>query len=93
MNKNITNMEKQKKSIWFWILNALIAVIVVIFIIQNWGKVTFSFLGLKLEGYGFLVFLVIFILGFFSGWLWENLRRRKQQKMKDKAEDVHYLED
>ena len=86
-------MEKKKNRAWFWILNGLIALIVVIFIIQNWGKVTFNFLGLKLEGYGFLVFLVIFVLGFFSGWLWENLRRRKQQKMKDKAEDVHYLED
>ena len=86
-------MEKKKNRAWFWILNGLIALIVVIFIIQNWGKVTFNFLGLKLEGYGFLVFLVIFVLGFFSGWLWENLRRRKQQKMKDKAEDVNYLEE
>lgn len=86
-------MEKKKNRTWFWILNGLIALIVVIFIIQNWGKVTFNFLGLKLEGFGFLVFLVIFVLGFFSGWLWENLRRRKQQKMKDRAEDVHYLEE
>ncbi len=86
-------MEKKKNRTWFWILNGLIALIVVIFIIQNWDNVEFNFLGLKLEGYGFLVFLVIFVLGFFSGWLWENLRRRKQQKLKDQAEDVHYLED
>ncbi len=86
-------MEKKKNRTWFWILNGLIALVVLIFIIQNWGDVTIIFLGLQLKGSGFLVFPVIFVLGFFSGWLWENLRRRKQQKMKDKAEDVHYLED
>lgn len=86
-------MENKKKRIWFWIINGLIGVVVLIFIIQNWGKVTFNFLGLKLEGYGFLVFLVIFLLGFLSGWLWEFLRCRKKEKDAKKPEDIHYLKD
>ncbi len=73
-------MEKQKNRIWFWTLNGIIAVVVLIFIIQNWQKVTFNLLGLKLEGLGFLVFLVIFAMGFAAGWLWESLRSRKKQK-------------
>lgn len=77
-------MEKQKNRVWFWILNGIIAVVILIFIIQNWQQVTFNLLGLKLEGLGFLVFLVIFAMGFAGGWLWENLRWRKKQKQDSK---------
>ncbi len=77
-------MEKQKKRVWFWVLNGIIAVVVLIFIIQNWQSVTFNLLGLKLEGLGFLVFLVIFGIGFAAGWLWESLRVRKKQKLETK---------
>lgn len=77
-------MEKQKNRIWFWILNGIIALVVLIFIIQNWQQVTFNLLGLKLEGLGFLVFLVIFGMGFAAGWLWESLRSRKKQKQDNK---------
>ncbi len=86
-------MEQKKNRIMFWIINGIIAAVVLIFIIQNWGKVTFNFLGLKLEGYGFLVFLVIFALGFLSGWLWQFFRGRKKERGKTKDKDVHLIQD
>lgn len=86
-------MEQKKKGVLFWVVNILIAAVVLIFIIQNWGKVTFNFLGLKLEGFGFLVFLVIFVLGFLSGWLWAYFRTRKQKRKPDQDKDVHYIEE
>ncbi len=86
-------MEQKKNRIIFWIINGLIALIVLIFIIQNWGVVKFNFLGLRLEGYGFLVFLVIFFLGFFSGWLWSYFRGRRERRNERKAQDTHYLEE
>ncbi len=87
-------MEQQKNRTLFWIVNGLIAAVVLIFVIQNWGKITFNFLGIKLEGFGFLVFLIIFLLGFFSGWLWTFTRRRRKNKdIHKKDQDVHYLED
>lgn len=86
-------MERKKQSVWFWIVNGIIALIILLFIIQNWGKVTFNFLGLKLEGYGFLVFLIIFLLGFFSGWLWSYNRSRKKRKMHgEDNKETHYIE-
>ncbi len=85
-------MEQKKNSILFWVINGLIALVVLIFIIQNWGPVKFNFLGLRLEGYGFLVFLVIFLLGFFSGWLWAYFRGRKNRHNEKKGQETHYLE-
>ncbi len=85
-------MEK-KNRILFWVINGLIAAVVLIFIIQNWGPVQFKFLGLKLEGYGFLVFLVIFLLGFFSGWLWSLFRSLKKRRNQPNENKTHYLED
>ena len=87
-------MEQKKQSIWFWAINGLIAVVILLFIIQNWGKVTFNFLGLKLEGYGFLVFIIIFLLGFFSGWLWSyNRNRRKRKEKTMEGSNGHYIEE
>jgi len=86
-------MEQKKNRIMFWIINGLIAAVVLIFIIQNWGIVTFNFLGLKLEGYGFLVFLIIFVLGFLSGWLSEFFRSKKREKAKQKDKDIHLIND
>ena len=82
-------MEHKNKPILFWVINGLIALVVLIFIIQNRGPVEFNFLGLKLTGYGFLVFLIIFLLGFFSGWMWSYLRgrqRRRDEKQRHELE-------
>jgi uncharacterized integral membrane protein len=87
-------MENKKNHTWFWIITVLIAIFVLIFIIQNRGMVSFNFIGLKIEGYGFLVFLVIFLLGFLSGWLWEFLRcRKKENSVKKSDADIHYIKD
>ena len=80
-------MEPKKRSILFWVVNTLIALIILIFIIQNWDKVTFTFLWLEIKGYGFLVYPVIFLLGFLSSWLWSLYRdRRKKRDEKNKTE-------
>ncbi len=86
-------MEQKKKGILFWVVNILIAAVVLIFIIQNWGKVEFNFLGLKLEGFGFLVFLVIFVLGFVSGWLTAYFRTRKPNRKSKQDKELHYIEE
>jgi uncharacterized integral membrane protein len=91
---NTIDMENKKNHTWFWIITVLIAIFVLIFIFQNRELVSFSFIGLKIEGYGFLVFLVIFLLGFFSGWLWEFLRCRKKEKHTKRTDkDIHYVND
>ncbi len=87
-------MEQRKNRVFFWVVNGLIALFLLVFIIQNRGEITFRFLGLKLVGYGFLVFLVIFLLGFLSGWLWAYFRgRRKKRQMAEEASATHYIED
>ncbi len=77
-------MEKQKNRIKFWALNGIIAVVIIIFIIENWKDVTFKLLGTTLTSKGFVVFLIVFAMGFASGWLWEYHRKRKQQKLDNK---------
>ena len=86
-------MEHKNNRIFFWVINALIALVVLIFIIQNRGAVEFNFLGLKLQGYGFLVFLVIFLLGFFSGWMWSYFRARKKRHGEKRLEEARYAND
>lgn len=86
-------MEQKSKPIFFWVVNILIALVVLIFIIQNRGPVEFNFLGLKLTGYGFLVFLVIFLLGFFTGWMWSYFRGRKKRHEEKRQEKMHRLEE
>ncbi|MFP4064063.1 MAG: hypothetical protein ACLFN2_07815 [Bacteroidales bacterium] len=83
-------MEEKKNHIMFWVINILIAVILLIFIFQNRGLVRFNFLGLRLEGYGFLVFLIIFLLGFFGGWLWSYFRQQRKGKNSEKPERYSY---
>ncbi|TVR40886.1 MAG: DUF1049 domain-containing protein [Bacteroidia bacterium] len=86
-------MENQKKSILFWVVNGLIALVVIIFIIQNWDKVTFTFLWLEIKGYGFLVYPVIFLLGFLSSWLWSYYRRMQKKREEKRKDKTYYLED
>lgn len=83
-------MEEKKNHIMFWVINILIAVVLLIFVFQNRGLVRFNFLGLRLEGYGFLVFLIIFLLGFFGGWLWSYFRHQKKDKKPEKPERHSY---
>ncbi|MDR4987726.1 MAG: hypothetical protein RG741_02660 [Bacteroidales bacterium] len=81
-------MEKKKSQIGFWLVSTLVGIFALIFIVQNWDKVTFNLLGLRLEGFGFLVFLVIYALGFVSGWLWEFFRNKKNTKAKDLKKEL-----
>ncbi len=79
-------MEEKKNRVMFWVIKGLIALVVLIFIIDNWDPVKFQFLGFELKGYGFLVFLIIFLLGFFGGWLWSYSRQLKKGKKPQKPE-------
>ena len=73
-------MEKKKNQIWFWLLNILIAVVVVFFVVENWAKVSIKLFGLEIVGFGFLVFIVIFLMGFGTGWLWSYFHRSRIKK-------------
>jgi len=86
-------MEQKKRSILFWVVNGLIALVILIFIIQNWDKVTFTFLWLEIKGYGFLVYPVIFLLGFLSSWLWSLYRDRRKQRAEKDRQETYQLEE
>ncbi len=88
-------MEKQKKtSTFLLILYGIIFVLFAVFIIQNWQSVTINFFGIKVEGKSFIVFLVTFGIGFFSGWLFKYLRGLgKPKKEARKEKGVKYIEE
>lgn len=86
-------MEKKKNHFWFWLVNGLIALVVLLFVIQNWQPVKFNFLGLHIEDYGFLVFLVIFLVGFITGWLWSYFRRQSRKEQAHQDTEIHYVEE
>ncbi|GEM_PF-854968 len=92
-------MKPERNRIWFWILNGIIAVLLIVFIVLNYGTVDLNFWGLKLSGPAFLVILVLFFLGFLTGWLWAYIRyarkeREKNKSQKNNQEDyVKYIEE
>lgn len=76
------------------ILYVIIAILLVVFIAQNWQPVNINVFGLKVEGRSFIVFLVIFALGFFSGWIWRYLRHSHKSMEQQKASrGVKYSEE
>ncbi|MFO7979015.1 MAG: hypothetical protein R6U64_10180 [Bacteroidales bacterium] len=89
-------METKRNSTWFWILTSLIVALIIVFIAQNTESVNIEFLMINLTAPGFLVFLVVFFLGFLAGWGWENIRRarkRSNQHREQEAEPVHLRRD
>ncbi|MEE4177935.1 MAG: LapA family protein [Bacteroides sp.] len=88
-------MEKKKTTnVLLMILYVIIAILLVVFIVQNWQPVNINIFGLKVEGRSFIVFLVIFILGFFSGWFWSFLRQtRRTMAEKKTTPGVKYSEE
>lgn len=85
-------METKKDHTWFWIITGLIVALIIIFIAQNHQPVRIRFLIIDISGAGFLVFLVVFFLGFFGGMGWENFRKiRKENKRIHRGnEDVNH---
>ncbi len=84
-------METKKNNTWFWILTILIVALIIVFIAQNHESVNIKFLMINLTAPGFLVFLLVFFLGFLAGWGWENIRRarrRSHQHRQQGAEPV-----
>lgn len=73
-------MEQKKDRTLLYVVIGLITLLVVIFIFQNREETTIRFLGMSLDGPRFLVFLILYGIGFFSGWLWSLLRRSKKSK-------------
>ncbi len=73
-------MEPKKDRTLLYIIVGLITLLVLIFIFQNREETTIRFLGMSLDGPRFLVFLILYGVGFFSGWLWSLLRRGKKTK-------------
>lgn len=71
-------MELKKNRTWFWIITMLILALLIVFIAQNHQNVRIQFLVINLTGPGFLVFLVVFFLGFFSGMGWDYFRRQRR---------------
>jgi uncharacterized integral membrane protein len=73
-------MEKKKDRTWFYVVNGLILLVLMIFILQNRQMITIKFLGINIDGPAFFVYVILFGIGFFSGWLWYYFHRSKKDK-------------
>jgi uncharacterized integral membrane protein len=62
------------------IVVAVIAVVFLIFVLSNTGKVDIQFLTLTLNMPEWLMFTVLFVLGVLVGWTVSSLRRRSKMK-------------
>ncbi len=58
----------------------VIALILVVLIFLNNQPLELNLIFFKLKGNTFLLGLVVFILGFLSGWLWNHIRNLSNQK-------------
>jgi len=64
-------MEQKKNRTLFYIINGVILILLLVFIMQNRQEVFVKFLGLQAIGPAFMVYVILFALGFFVGWLWK----------------------
>lgn len=81
-------MEQKKDHTLLYVIIGLVTILVVIFIFQNREAISIRFLGLSIDGPRYLVYLILFGLGFLSGWLWRFLsRNRKKISRKDTVPD------
>lgn len=86
--------QKKTTNTLLMILYGIIAILAIVFIVQNWQPIPINVFGIKAEGRSFIVFLVIFVLGFFSGWLWKYLREsRKAMEERKRSRGVKYTEE
>ncbi|HSV75480.1 MAG TPA: LapA family protein [Bacteroidales bacterium] len=74
-------MEKPttKQSSRFYALMAIVLILTVIFIIQNWQPISINLLGFMIQGRLFMVLIAFFGLGFLSGWLGCHVRKERKR--------------
>lgn len=73
-------MEKQKDRTWFYIVNGLILLVLIVFVFQNRQIITIKFLGINIDGPAFFVYVILLGIGFSSGLLWYYFHRNKKEK-------------
>lgn len=89
-------MENPKKTNTFLVIvYVIIAILLVIFVLQNKALIDINLLGLKLSGRAFVIFPILIGVGFFSGWLFEYIRHSRRAKREERRFDrrVRYSED
>jgi len=89
-------MKSEKKSNTFlWIVYGIIAILLVVFVLQNKAEIDINLLGLKLAGRAFVVFPVLIGIGFFFGWLFEYIRHSRKASREERRFDrrVRYSEE
>lgn len=89
-------MENQKKTNTFLVIvYVIIAILLVIFVLQNKALIDINLLGLKLSGRAFVIFPILIGVGFFSGWLFEYIRHSRRAKREERRFDrrVRYSEE
>lgn len=89
-------MKSEKKSHTFlWIVYGIIAILLVVFVLQNKAEIDINLLGLKLAGRAYVIFPLLIGIGFFSGWLFEYIRRSRRASREEKRFDrrVRYSEE
>lgn len=57
------------------VLGILLGIVTVIFAIQNTEMVSYAFLGWTVSAPRWLILIVVFAFGLFTGWLVSGLRR------------------
>ena len=69
-------MENKKLKRLQLTIGIVVLVLMIIFIGQNWQPIPVNFLGIRIVGNAFLVFICIFLIGLGLGYFWGKLRRK-----------------
>lgn len=73
-----------KQRSWRFYAAIVIAIVALVFILQNSQKVEVDFIVATTSTPLFFILLITFLAGFLAGWLWPHVRRdRKRERDRD----------
>ncbi|GIK76857.1 MAG: LapA family protein [Acidobacteria bacterium] len=79
----IPGQKARKERSWRFYAAIVIAVVVLVFIIQNSQEVEVDFIVATTSTPLFFVLLITFALGVLAGWLWPHVRRDRKRQRED----------
>ena len=78
--RNVNEGADRQRNIFATVVGGIIAVVVIIFVVQNTEEVQVQWLGLDWSMPQWLLILIVMLLGVALGWLarWRHVRRRRK---------------
>lgn len=78
--RNVNEGADRQRNIFATVVGGIIAVVVIIFVVQNTEEVQVQWLGLDWSMPLWLLILIVMLLGVALGWLarWRQVRRRRK---------------